>query len=188
MVGFLDLGAASLTPARACEPLRGAGSDGKKDFHNVKDFCYRAKHNLHREGCMSFREKSAWISALSVLLCFGFYFGVTFTRRMSGPENGYLLLGCVAAFVVLQIGLNLAAMWTTPRDGRTPRDERERMIQARSHTIGYYLLLVLILTLGIALHLFHARAHQLMGLAALDLVIAGFVVAVAQIVMFRRGF
>jgi hypothetical protein len=137
---------------------------------------------------MSFREKSAWISALSVLLCFGVYFGVAFTHRLSGIENGFLLLKCVAAFVVLQIGLNLAAMWTTPRDGRTPRDERERMIQARSHTIGYYVLMVLILTLGIPLHLYHARGPQLMGLALLDLVVAGLVVAVAQIVMFRSGF
>jgi hypothetical protein len=137
---------------------------------------------------MSFREKSAWISALSVLLCFGIYFGVVFTQRLSGMENGFLLLKCVAAFVVLQIGLNLAAMWTTPRDGRTPRDERERMIQARSHTIGYYLLMVLVLSLGIPLHLHRASGHELMGLAALYLVVTGLVVAVAQIVMFRRGF
>jgi hypothetical protein len=137
---------------------------------------------------MSFREKSAWISALSVLLCFGIYFGVVFTHRLSGMENGFLLLKCVAAFVVLQIGLNLTAMWTTPRDGRTPRDERERMIQARSHTIGYYLLMVLVLSLGLALHLFRANGHQLMGLALLDLVFTGLVVAVTQIVMFRRGF
>jgi hypothetical protein len=99
---------------------------------------------------MSFREKSAWISALSVLVCFGIYFGVAFTRRLGGMENGFLLLKCVGAFVALQIGLNLG--------------------------------------LGIPLHLYHAAGHQLMGLAALDLVITGFVVAVAQIVMFRRGF
>lgn len=137
---------------------------------------------------MSFREKSAWISALSVLLCFGIYFGVAFTHRLSGMDNGFLLLKCVGAFVALQIGLNVAAMWTTPKDGRSPKDERERLIQARSHTIGYYMLVVLILALGIPLHLYHAAGHQLMGLAALDLVITGFVVAVAQIVMFRRGF
>jgi hypothetical protein len=113
---------------------------------------------------------------------------VAFTHRLSGMENGFLLLKCAGGFVVLQIGLNLAAMWTTPRDGRTPRDERERLIQARSHTIGYYVLMVLILSLGIPLHLFHAAGHQLMGLALLDLVITGLVVAVAQIVMFRRGF
>ena len=137
---------------------------------------------------MSFREKSAWISALSVLLCFGIYFGVVFTQRLSGMQDVFLLLKCVGAFVLLQIGLNLAAMWTTPKDGRTPRDERERMIQARSHTIGYYVLVVLILSLGVPLHLYHARGPQLMGLAMLDLVITGLIVAVAQIVMFRRGF
>ena len=139
---------------------------------------------------MSFREKSAWITLVSVLLCFGAYFAVVFTHwgRLAPQANGLLFLGCAAAFVVLQILLNLIAAMTTPRDGRSPRDEREQMIQARSHTIGYYVLVVLVLLLGVPLHLGHVAAHQLMLLAALSLVLAGLVVSVAQIVMFRRGF
>ncbi len=140
---------------------------------------------------MSFREKSAWITLVSVLLCFGAYFGTAFATHGFGGSslaNAWMFLKCVGAFVVLQIGLNLVALWTTPKDGRTPRDERERMIQARSHTIGYYLLVVLVLMLGIPLHLGHVAAPQLMFYAALDLVVAGFVVSIAQIVMFRRGF
>jgi hypothetical protein len=137
---------------------------------------------------MSFREKSAWITLILVFSCFGAYFGVAFSHRLSGPQSGLLLLNCVAAFVVLQILLNLAAMWTTPRDGRTPRDERERAIQSRSHAIGYYVLVVLVLGLGVPLHLGHANGPELMGFALLDVVVTGLVVSVAQIVMFRRGF
>ena len=96
-------------------------------------------------------------------------------------------MACVLVFVILQIGLNLAARWTTPRDGLAPRDERERLIQARSHTLGYYVLMVLTLILGVP---FHAGLPGvfLVNLALLNVVIAGLVVAVAQIVMFRRGF
>lgn len=139
---------------------------------------------------MSFREKAAWITLVSVLLCFGVYFGTVFTGGLHGDSraNGWLFVTCVGAFVVLQIGLTLAAMWTTPKDGRSPRDEREQLIRARSHTIGYYVLVILVLGLGIPLHLGHAAGHQLMLYAFLGVVITGLVVAVAQIVMFRRGF
>jgi hypothetical protein len=138
---------------------------------------------------MSFREKSAWITLVSVLLCFGVYFGSIATGHISGRgwTSVHLLGWCVIAFVVLQIGLTLAARWTTPRDGLAPRDERERLVQARSHTLGYYVLMVLTLIIGVP---FHAGlpAVALVNLALLDVVIAGLVVSVAQIVMFRRGF
>ena len=139
---------------------------------------------------MSFREKSAWITLVSVLLCFGVYFGTVAPRWLQGDArtNMWLLVSCVHVFVLLQIGLQLAAYWTTPKDGRSPRDERERMIQARSHTIGYYLLAVLVLGLGVPMHLGHVQPPQLMTIALLDLVIAALVVSIAQIVMFRRGF
>ena len=137
---------------------------------------------------MSFREKSAWIALVSVLLCFGVYFGAIAIHRISGRglDSLQLLSRCVGAFVVLQIGLKLAALWATPRDGRSPRDERERLIQARSHTIGYYLLLGLVMALGIPFHIGRPAA-DLVNFALLDVVIAGLVVAAAQIVMFRRG-
>jgi hypothetical protein len=139
---------------------------------------------------MSFREKSAWITLVSVLLCFGAYFGTVFTHwgRLEPRTNGWLLVACVGAFVALQIVLTLAAMWTTPKDGRSPEDERERMIQARSHTLGYYVLVVLVLMLGVPLHLGHVAGHQLMMFALLGVVVTGLVVSLAQIVMFRRGF
>ena len=134
---------------------------------------------------MSFREKAAWITLVSVLLCFGAYFGTAFATHWFGGDpraNGWMFLECAGAFVVLQIGLNLIALWTTPKD------ERERTIQARSHTVGYYLLVVLVLMLGIPLHLGHVAAHQMMFYAALSVVVTGMVVSIAQIVMFRRGF
>ncbi len=139
---------------------------------------------------MSFREKSAWITLVTVLLCFGAYFGTEFAHWFSGDarSNGFLLLKCVGAFVILQLVLTLAAAWTTPKDGRTPRDERERMIQARSHSIGYYVLVVLMLMLGVPLHLGHPSAPEMMFYALLGVVITGLVVSAAQIVMFRRGF
>jgi len=93
---------------------------------------------------------------------------------------------CAGAFLALQIGLNAAAALTTPKDGRTPRDEREQLIQARSLSLGYYVLASLVVALGVPFHLGHP-APDLLNFALLDVVVAGLVVAVAQIVMFRRG-
>jgi cytochrome bd-type quinol oxidase subunit 2 len=138
---------------------------------------------------MSLREKSAWIGALTVLLCFGAYFGAIASGAVPhrGPQTFGLLAVCVAAFLALQIGLNAAAALTTPASERTAKDEREQLIAARSHSLGYYVLATLVVALGVPFHLGHPAA-DLLNFALLDVVVAGLVVSVAQIVMFRRGF
>lgn len=137
---------------------------------------------------MSFREKSAWITLVTVLACFGVYFGAILTGRVSGRglDTLHLLLSCVAGLVVLQVGLTVVAAITTPRDGRARRDERERLIQSNSHTVGYYVLVGLVLALAIPGHM-GRTAIDLLNFALLDLVVAALAVALAQIVMFRRG-
>jgi hypothetical protein len=140
------------------------------------------------EAAMSFREKSAWITLVTVLVCFGAYYGSILTGRVSGRglETLHLLLTCVVALVVLQVALTVVAARMTPKDGRAPADERERLIQWRSHTFGYYVLVVLVLALANPAHIGHPAA-DLLNFALLDVVIAALVVAAAQIVMFRRG-
>jgi hypothetical protein len=137
---------------------------------------------------MSFREKSAWITLLTVLVCFGAYFGSIVTGRVSGRgfDTLHLLLTCVGGLVVLQVGLNVVAVLTTPKDGRAPKDERETLIQWRSHTLGYYVLMVLVVALFVPVHMGHT-AIDMANFALLDVVIATLAVALAQIVMFRRG-
>jgi hypothetical protein len=89
--------------------------------------------------------------------------------------------------VVLQIVLHvLAAALSAREDSRSPKDERERLIQGRSHSVGYYVLVVLVLMLGVPFHLGHP-AGDLMNFALLAVVVAELAVASAQIVMFRRG-
>jgi hypothetical protein len=138
---------------------------------------------------MSLREKSAWIGLASLLVCFGSYFALILwgIAPARGPGTLHLLLACVAVFVGLQAGLRALAARTTPRDGRAPADEREQLIRARSHTLGYYLLVVLVLALAVPGHLGHP-VSDLLNFALMGVVAAGLAVAIAQIVMFRRGF
>ena len=76
---------------------------------------------------MSFREKSAWITLVTVLLCFGAYFGAIVTGAVGGEGLGamHLLLGCAAVLVVLQITLHRIASATTLKDGRCADEAQE---------------------------------------------------------------
>ena len=137
---------------------------------------------------MSFREKSAWITLVTVLLCFGAYFGAIVTGRVSGEgfAGMHLLLACVAVLVVLQIALNSIAAATTPRDGRALADERETLIQYRARSLGFYVLMGFSLTLFLPVHFGHS-AIQIANFALLGVVLTTLAVAGAEIVMFRRG-
>lgn len=137
---------------------------------------------------MSFRETSAWITLVTVAACFGIYFGSIATGSVSPRGFGavHLLLLCVTALVVLQIAAHLVAVALAPKDARAPRDERERLIAWRAQSLGYYVLMVGVLGLGAAGHFGHP-VPDLLNFALLDVVIAALVVAVAQIVMYRRG-
>ena len=143
---------------------------------------------------MSFREKTAWITAITIIVCFGIYYGAVFGGLVPSNtwQSFHLGLACIISLLVLQIALNVIAGLLNPRDARTPRDERDRTIHARSHVLGYYVLMF-----GIAAVLFstHIPVHENFGdlmintvnLGVLVMVIAALSVAVSQIIMYRRG-
>lgn len=141
---------------------------------------------------MSFREKAAWITLISVLICFGAYFAELFSglagerHHFGGLGSLHLLLLSVLALVVLQVILTIAAALTTPKAGRGLVDERERLIQLRSQSLGYHVLMVLAVGL-FAPAFFGHRGIEMANFALLAVVIAALTVAVAQIVMLRRG-
>lgn len=139
---------------------------------------------------MSFREKSAWITLVSVIGCFGIYYGAVFGGLIDRHSMTmlHLGLGCILAMIVLQVGLTILAALTTPKAGMGPRDEREKMIQARSHTIGYYTLMVATALLFIPTHTRGVTMIDIVNFAFLGIVVSAIVVAIAQIIMFRRGY
>jgi hypothetical protein len=139
---------------------------------------------------MSLREKSAWITLITVILCFGVYYGAVFSGAVPTRSMAmlHLALICVVTLIVLQVGLTVLAAVTTPKDGRGPRDEREKMIQARSHTIGFYVLMVCTGALIIPTHLGDVNMIDITNYAFLGLVVSTIIVSLAQIIMFRRGY
>jgi hypothetical protein len=87
---------------------------------------------------MSFREKSAWISVLSISGIYGFYF---WSVIHAGPKAGGFhfggLLLTVVALVVLEVVLHIAAAIFNPKEAQAPRDERDKLIELRSMRVAY---------------------------------------------------
>jgi hypothetical protein len=86
---------------------------------------------------MSFREKSAWISLLSIAGIYGLYF---WTVLHAGPHAGVhfgSLLETVIALVVVQVVLTIVVTITAPKEAKAPRDERDRLIELKATRIAY---------------------------------------------------
>jgi len=138
---------------------------------------------------MSFREKSAWITLVSVIICFGSYYGALATGliRPYGMQSFHFGLSSIIALIVLQVALHAIAAMLNPADARTPRDEREKLIQSRSHTFGYYVMMLGMVVVVLVTHVPGSNFMATVYLGVLTMAIAAIAVAVAQIVMFRRG-
>ena len=86
---------------------------------------------------MSFREKSAWISLLSIAGIYGVYF---WSVIHAGPHAGVRfgsLLETIVALVVVQVVLTIAVAITAPKEAKAPRDEREKLIELKATRIAY---------------------------------------------------
>lgn len=137
---------------------------------------------------MPFREKSAWITLISMLASFGAYYGLIVARVVSprGLDTLHLLFVCVGALVALQIILHVLAATHSPREAKTAADERERHIRARALGVGYYVLVCWVLLLAAPV-LFGHPVADILNFALLGVVLAELTVAGTQIVLFRRG-
>lgn len=87
---------------------------------------------------MSFREKSAWISLLSMAGIYGFYFWslIHAGPQPSGSHFGGLL-GTIIALVVVQVVLTVAVAISAPSEAKAPRDERDKLIELRAMRFAY---------------------------------------------------
>jgi hypothetical protein len=85
---------------------------------------------------MSFREKSAWISLLSISLIYGVYF---WSVVHAGPRGFHFgsLLATVIALIVVQIVLHIVVAIAAPKEAKAPRDEREKLIELKATRIAY---------------------------------------------------
>ncbi len=86
---------------------------------------------------MSFREKSAWVSLLSVFGIYAFYFwSVWRTPHPSSFRFGGLL-ATIIALAIVQTVLTIAVAVSAPKEAKAPRDEREKLIDLKATRFAY---------------------------------------------------
>lgn len=87
---------------------------------------------------MSFREKTAWISILSMAAIYAIYFWfVIHSGNAAGGVHFAGLLNTVIALVIVQVALTTAVAIFAPREAKAPMDERERLIELRATRVAY---------------------------------------------------
>jgi hypothetical protein len=137
---------------------------------------------------MSFREKSAWISVVLILVVFGPYFWLV-GRSLAGAGHvhGGTQFALILLFVVLEIVLHVAIAAQSPRDARAPKDEREHLIDLKATSSAFYVLFGGALLSIFTMH-FRVNVWTLSQFVLFSIVVAELVKFISQIVLFRRGF
>ena len=92
---------------------------------------------------MSFREKSAWVSLVSLITVFGSYFTYVGLVLAGFARNRVALFPVlVLTFVLAEVVLHVVLATQSPREARTPKDEREHLIELRATRTAFYVLLI----------------------------------------------
>lgn len=137
---------------------------------------------------MSFREKSAWIFLVSILLVSGFYF-LHVPWTLDPAPNPPLVRGlfyCVIALAVIEVAGHLVVAARAPEEARAPKDERERLIDLKATRLAHYVYVAGSLLAVSSIHL-GANAIAIGYGVLLALVVAELVKNALRIVGHRRG-
>ena len=138
---------------------------------------------------MSFREKSAWISFVLLLIVLAAFF--TTAARISAGEIernlGFRIeIGLLVGFVALEILLHAGIALQAPDEARAGRDEREQLIAMRA-TRNAFPVLVLGSLGSVGLLHVTSSAWQIGHHVLLAIMVALLVKFGWQIVYFRQG-
>jgi hypothetical protein len=135
---------------------------------------------------MSFREKSAWISFVCLLLLTAAFFAFLQHPPRDADGHLHLALAVFGGFLLLQVVLHLIVVAQAPKDARTPKDERELLIELRAARIGFYALVICELLAMAGVHV-HGRWPTFMGTVLLAMMIAWLIKVGTEVVLYRRG-
>ena len=85
---------------------------------------------------MSFRERTAWVMACTLILTGGFYLKLVIDGVSPSSAAFPFVIGVILFSIAAQIVL--AAM--SPREASNPIDERERLVMQRAANFSSYVL------------------------------------------------
>jgi hypothetical protein len=142
---------------------------------------------------MSFREKSAWIILVTLVVltvAYLIHMPRPFTLSPApGGEMFHMLMHMLATFVSVVVIGHVVIAIMSPRDARTPRDERERLINLKATAVAAYVFMFL--SLGgvfVAMHIVGTNEIGLSYLLLFSFIIAEIVNYALRVYYYRRGF
>jgi hypothetical protein len=138
---------------------------------------------------MSFREKSAWITLIAILFVSAFYFlhaPTPFNRVAPGLWELHVLALAITLFIGIEVIAYIVLFLRYPKDARTPKDEREQLIDLKATRLAAY-----VFVLGTFLSIL-TPYHGANGFAVGMYVVFAFAIAeivnyAARIIYYRRG-
>jgi hypothetical protein len=136
-----------------------------------------------------YREKTAWLSLIAMAIAFGPYFALVAARPLPGNlpnlrQLGMFAIAAIAQAVILGIG-HLYLGSGSPREARSPLDERDRAIKSRSVSSAYYVLIVGMILVGCVMP-FHSSGWSIINTALLMIVAAEVVHYGVVVLSYRR--
>ena len=139
---------------------------------------------------MSFREKTAWVTLCAILLVSLLY--VVHVPRLYQPHPGLYVLHsigqCLAAFILIELVAYMVLRVRYPRDARTPKDEREQLIDLKALRIAAYVYFAgSFIAIFVTIHLAYGGSGAVAVSVLMAFVVAEIVNYAARISYYRLG-
>ncbi len=97
---------------------------------------------------MTMRERVAWISVVTTIVIFGYYFGSVWSdfssRALDGDELFWRFIKCFAVAIIIMLPASLIGAYLGGEKFDPPLDEMDRLIEARANRVGLAVLEVAI--------------------------------------------
>jgi uncharacterized membrane protein len=136
---------------------------------------------------MAYREKTAWLTFLCMVVAYSIYFPLIAMRPPGKMFDIILLFGSVASVqAIIVIAGHIVLAVRSRKEAKSPADERDRAIERRGATIGYYVLLTGMILVGVVMP-FTETPWKIVNTALLAIVIAELVRHIIVILSYRRG-
>jgi hypothetical protein len=138
---------------------------------------------------MSFREKSAWVSAVGLVVVYGAYFWIVWSAALNGEAEtlhyGGLLIQSIVLLIAFQVVPLIAIAVWKPKDAQAAIDEREYLIDLKATNIAFYVAATGALVMCVRAQMEQPAFYVTNGLF-FTVVLAQLVKSVSQIVLYRR--
>lgn len=129
---------------------------------------------------MSFRERTAWVMACTLILAGGFYLKLVIDGVSPSSAAFPFVIGVVLFSIAAQIVL--AAM--SPREASNPVDERERLVMQKAANFSSYVLATGVIA-GLGIFMVQEAGMQLFHIVLVSLILAKIAEYGAQIFLLR---